>query len=1678
MDSKIKETINNQSEKNGMKSKKKKILFWSLISLVVAIVLAGVIVGICLLSRPNSNQTDPVEKFKEDIVENNISSSNINSQDVILPDSTKIENVYYIDNNYIIVEDNDGNQIIYVRNELLGSPVRIDKFKIDEASDLTYNKVETIFDDYAKVCNSEQNKTYIVNLKSVEVIAESTNYAEFEIRNNILFMYSELVDDYGGFYYIFKVVDINSKVGVLNLEKDDNIYNFQFTDESLVIFSDNKSIVYSYKIEGRELVKKFDISLEESRYVDSDYTPNNGEIVIDTEGGKKVITEISYIIAQNEEYLLIESRKPTADYTKANYKIIEDYYEITYYSYNIHTNSKTKLDLDCHIESVNDSFNIDGYYSLIVSANSIFDREWKETYQNLKYNCVIVDITYNEVFKYDKSEYGDIIYTDGENFLTTGVNANIIDANGNTLDIIDSDIYWIDSINSWNGLFIIEGVSGYGISDMQGNVIASNDFEKISPLIDGYAVGYYNGHYYQLDLTNKIGKLIKNYDTKYDILAFAGAGMYVTSNSNNKTLYCFDGTPVNNNENLNKINILEFDLLKKQVNILLEYDNGKTVFVSAGFIDSSLAQKYNACKYNSIEIDELVTAEEILQTLNISELSTFSKIEEEIEEEVVKNTSSSDAVPASEFIGENNGIFTSSPHSKIERIQSQYSSKENYKHCDTNLKLKYSNFTSGRFFSLSELTSGATNLGLFLNVNNNKNSVNDFIEQLLPPMNYSNGTISTNLYTNALETHPEYGATNTFVGAKIYLYETSAVVAISLIKHVSEDYGTHYSLYISSYFTKGITISELKVVENKNDKNIATSLKEDIGYVDHFKNLMELGNPTYELVNESNNAGYLVNGSINYSSISNSNYYKVGSITLNNGLVMYGFGFSRDVSIALVKDIVNKTSKPDVTPSLYFCYNNYKYSSSADFTVSIKFGVVPNSASYTLFETDNATVKNYVDNLQDNQYTRSGTIDTKFYRVKLDGRGLKITPTFGYEIVSVSFTPYFYGTYGGDLMWSTHDEVKITEPDWESYDEWEIYIYDYDNLWYKYRACYHQQYFSCDRLRDICVTVKPKVNKITYSSINKINNEILSEYTIYYGIAPTSDYQPDIHEMAGSSSSTDNSQGCLLFGLGACGALTASAFESLVYNLPNYWYFGYYHLDDGGYGDRYPSYVENYSYDDDWNLIIENELYCYKLKNNPSLKADVKFSGSTTAGSLTGGYKAIYDSFYTSDNYDLYVTTYWMPDEFNVTVYLTDGMNTHISDGYLKASDDNGNTIEMVKGTDFTGSGNTYSFSFKQYYEEPLIDALKRTLGNSQGTELQKLFSESDNLLTFKTPTHYSTGWHTYRKSTGTIIEEIDKNYADQLSDYYILISWDYYEFTMNFNTNISSYGLAGANLLNSNNASLDSKTKLRVDVDNVNIPYLYGFTGNSDKYTNVMKFKGWYLTSELNPSEDNLVYGLASDNPSVFEFKNESGKLLDSDDDKIIYLYAHYDTIENTKFTYDINVKNSSGSYLTNTELKNNYGFKMDVTHESDSGTRTGLETKDYSIESLQNGYIEISINLDSKYYVSKITLSIFNCNDRSSTANIKHDGEFIITRNEYLDLYYIEFSNGKQYTLSGVASGTGTVYTNSDSRFAIEYIEDVLTIKIKTGIGKISENCEYYGGSIEIELTDKLYNGGVEVS
>jgi len=155
-----------------------------------------------------------------------------------------------------------------------------------------------------------------------------------------------------------------------------------------------------------------------------------------------------------------------------------------------------------------------------------------------------------------------------------------------------------------------------------------------------------------------------------------------------------------------------------------------------------------------------------------------------------------------------------------------------------------------------------------------------------------------------------------------------------------------------------------------------------------------------------------------------------------------------------------------------------------------------------------------------------------------------------------------------------------------------------------------------------------------------------------------------------------------------------------------------------------------------------------------------------------------------------------------------------------------------------------------------------------------------------------------------------------------------------------------------------------------------------------------------------------------------------------------------------------------------------MDVTHESDSGTRTGLETKDYSIESLQNGYIEISINLDSKYYVSKITLSIFNCNDRSSTANIKHDGEFIITRNEYLDLYYIEFSNGKQYTLSGVASGTGTVYTNSDSRFAIEYIEDVLTIKIKTGIGKISENCEYYGGSIEIELTDKLYNGGVEVS
>ena len=286
--------------------------------------------------------------------------------------------------------------------------------------------------------------------------------------------------------------------------------------------------------------------------------------------------------------------------------------------------------------------------------------------------------------------------------------------------------------------------------------------------------------------------------------------------------------------------------------------------------------------------------------------------------------------------------------------------------------------------------------------------------------------------------------------------------------------------------------------------------------------------------------------------------------------------------------------------------------------------------------------------------------------------------------------------------------------------------------------------------------------------------------------------------------------------------------------------------------------------------------------------------------------------------------------------------------------------------------------------------------------------------------------------------------------------------------------------------SSTDSNSTVKVETKNLSqvsigegsaardIPWVYGYTGNNDVYDSVNKFKGWYLKSDKNPTDEYKVFD-STVSSAVIPLSINS-HWLDSNFDGKIDLYAHYETVDDTKFLFDIKYFDKNNNEISTSNLGNYY-------NSSDFSIKGGTENLTITNKAFynkQNNTITIKIKPNSKTSLGSVGLDLYSCKNRKNSDYSRFYTTQTLNWNNYTDKVY-ETYTGMQYKYD---KASGVSYNNSDNKVKVTYSNGEYTIEIKTTIGSISSKVNgtksmmYYGGAISLKFVDKLYDGNIEMT
>ena len=591
----------------------------------------GIIVGIVFLSlTPAPEDWSKLNNWVDGLNNGNAVTNQIKNEVVELPDGILHSDIVYIDTNYMVVCDNE-KEVIYKRASVVDDYVCFSEFTFGGAQ-ITYTKVDAITGDWVLVKNEVTEKSYFVSLENCSVVLEANGYTNLTLKNDILFLIGE-DENYNAIAIGYS--QEKSEI-VLTVGDDEKAWWVEFNADNIVVKGENFVDIYSYELEESHLKELFREKTETFERVNDDYVAGEDEVVFNDGDGLIKLTAYSKKVVASSNFILVEKRVPTADPTKANIKEEmwnEDigewapvYYIVTHEITDLNGNFVRRLETKGAYSYYAGISQIPGYYVLSCKPFKAFDENGYERadVDSADYTASVFDGDFNIIFSYNWDNDGDIVYSNYDYFVTSnGHSSGVLDKYGNKTGIIDTETYTVSTVGVFNGLFVVENNSRYGISDMQGNVIASASFAEISPIIDGYAVGYMTGYYYLIDLHKKTMKYIPDYCEDFHKYTMLGLGLYMTEGEDGKVLHSANGDAIF--DKISSYSLVDPTLENMIVSVILKTE-GDIHAVSAVAIDKSFFEK-NFEYYTPYEADEFEPSVTEYSSLVFDDVLSFNSEE-------------------------------------------------------------------------------------------------------------------------------------------------------------------------------------------------------------------------------------------------------------------------------------------------------------------------------------------------------------------------------------------------------------------------------------------------------------------------------------------------------------------------------------------------------------------------------------------------------------------------------------------------------------------------------------------------------------------------------------------------------------------------------------------------------------------------------------------------------------------------------------------------------------------------------------------------------------------------------------------------------------------------------------------------------------------------------------------
>ena len=615
----------------------------SVVLIVIALVLsvAGLSLGLYFLLKtpdvpPETHPgfTPEQEKWVDAIIDSNNPSTDLTYEEIVIPGGVELRDVIYVSNGYIVSKDSEGDHLIFVRDEsnseTEGEPEPIAMFEYN-ASTVAYDTVVSFYGDYVHVKDSDAGTAYIVNLKTLEVLFDCSDFSTIEFKNGLAILVEQVasssIDEFVCFH-------LGQKLVALELGSDESVWSYELLDNVINVTTDSGVLVYSYALVNGAL--EFVGSGDNISYeiVEDEYVPSEDEVVIEYDGENYIFRNKQIVVATTKTHQLIKRMEVTNDFENAescetfgeeNPQSV--YYDIKFFVKDILTGEEvlyeTVYDLSLHISNPEG-----GFYIFNMRNFMKFDASGSEVSVGKHPNLMlVVNDGLNVLFEYSYQQYGDIIYASNTNFVTTGgVYSGIIDKNGTDTGIIDTKKYNITGKSIWNNMFIVGSNGYYGISDIMGAVVVSPVFDEISPIVDGYAIGYMDGHYYNIDLVHRKATVIEDYYVPFHSYVMMGMGCYLTYDQAGDyyAIHTANGSMLYNN--ISEYVYTDIQKPTDKLNLIVTVGSVKYHF-SCSASDKKFAQSYILNGYTAREVDVSCAYSLEIANLVMNELTSYSSKE-------------------------------------------------------------------------------------------------------------------------------------------------------------------------------------------------------------------------------------------------------------------------------------------------------------------------------------------------------------------------------------------------------------------------------------------------------------------------------------------------------------------------------------------------------------------------------------------------------------------------------------------------------------------------------------------------------------------------------------------------------------------------------------------------------------------------------------------------------------------------------------------------------------------------------------------------------------------------------------------------------------------------------------------------------------------------------------------